>query len=451
MTIKNLTQRKPHPHPYNIHLKVIREHFPKASIDRSRGHEAHIRITNMNKDMYDNFLQVAKDNNFTIEGSIQDRRYSTAYKTTFIGIGNDFVPFVLSNSEMKIKARDSLTQKQLTPKKLGILGKYNSAQEILDELKKSFTQIIPTLNSSWKSWNEVELKKILLKLAHQIVYQQQTFTKREKEILKEHSASIGKDFGEILSAIYIAHKYGNVEIERQEATANFDLSYVDNQTGEVLRLNTKSGGGSGQSFSAFKQQLSNIDFNTQSDVNNAVAGKIMQNLCDSKITGREKVLLNAQICRESNTSIAKVMDEISKKMFQGLEIKLENFKAPQSFTTYKEIIEKALTKQKLKVMGIPVGSRDSSPDEFYAQSKNGAENAIVFTLATILANFYPSEYVNHVMKKILKQHIFVLHLDISENGAEFQIPETPNYRFHYWGNFKSPTNNLPGYKTVFWF
>lgn len=116
MTIKTLTQRKPHPHPhpYNIHLKVIREHFPKASIDRSRGHEAHIRITNMDKDMYENFLQFAKDNNFTIEGSIQDRRYSTAYKTTFISIGNDFVPFVLSNSEMKIKARDSLTQKQLT-------------------------------------------------------------------------------------------------------------------------------------------------------------------------------------------------------------------------------------------------------------------------------------------------------------------------------------------------
>lgn len=446
MNISLQTTRKPH--PYNTHLKVIKEYFPKASIDRSRGHEAHIRITNMDKDMYEQFLNIAKEKSLIIEGSIQDRRYSTAYKTTFITIGNDFVPFVLSNSEMKIKARDSLTQKQLTPKKLGILGKYNSAQEILDELKKSFTQIIPTLNSSWKSWNEAELKKILLKLAHQIVYQQQTFTKREQEILKEHCASIGKDFGEILSAIYIAHKYGNVEIERQEATANFDLSYVD-QSGEVLHLNTKSGGGSGQSFTAFKQQLNTIDFNTQSDVNNAVAGKIMQNLCNTKITGREKVMLNAQTCRESNTSIAKVMNEISKKMFQGLEIKLENFKAPKSFAKYKEIIEKALIKQKLKVMGIPVGSRESSPDEFYSKSKTGAENAIVFTLATILANFYPSENVNFVMKKILKQSIFVLHLDISENGADFQIPETPDYRFHYWGNFKSPTNNLPGYKTVF--
>lgn len=436
-------------HPYNSPLKVVREYFSKAKIDRSRGHEAHIRITNMDDEAMKTFNKMIADNKLMVEGSIQDRNYSTAYQTTFITIDNEFIPFVLAHKDMKINQRDSLIQKQLTPKKLGILGQYNSAQEILDQLKKSFKQIVPSLNSSWKSWKPTELKNLLLKIAYDIVYNNQEFNPREQSILTANQASIGKDFGEILSAIYIAHKFGNVEIEKMEATANFDLSYTDKDTGEVFRLNTKSGNGSGQSFTAFASQLMHLDFSKEKNADIATSGKIMQNLCDKSISGRAKIFKNAQLTRSSNSPIAKVMDDISIMMFKNGEIKAENFQGPATFSEYVDILTNILESHNFKLLGIPVGSKEATADTFYEKNANGPENAILFSLATLTANFFPQEAVNQVMKKKLKQSIFVLNVKINEQGAVFELPQTPNYRFHYWGNFKSPTNNLPGYKTIF--
>jgi hypothetical protein len=31
----------------------------------------------------------------------------------------------------------------------------------------------------------------------------------------------------------------------------------------------------------------------------------------------------------------------------------------------------------------------------------------------------------------------------------FTIPNKITYKFHYWGNYKNPTNNLPGFKAIY--
>lgn len=61
------------------------------------GHELHIRAINVNPEQYDLFY---KNDNFIIEGALQDKKYSTSYNTIFITNNGEFVPCVLSYGEL---------------------------------------------------------------------------------------------------------------------------------------------------------------------------------------------------------------------------------------------------------------------------------------------------------------------------------------------------------------
>ena len=106
-------------------------------------------------------------------------------------------------------------------------------------------------------------------------------------------------------------------------------------------------------------------------------------------------------------------------------------------------------KFQLKKIGLPTGSNEEKPDIFYEKDKDGKENAILFTLATIIAHYFPSKVITNIMEKLLKTKVLIIHLDFDENGVSFLTPQKITYKFHYWGNFKNPTNNLPGFKTVY--
>ena len=236
---------------YHETLKELQSVFPKAKLTSARGHELHIRVTNAYiKDIEQFYSQFSGK----LDGTLQDKRYSTSYLTHFVELNNKYIPIVFSCGEYKVNNKDSIVQKQLTPNKLDIIGEYTDTNTLLTSVEKALSILNPQLSSVWSAYSDKELKKLLVKLAYNIVYKNQTFNKRERELIKAHKASLGKDFGEVLSAIYILHKEKNVHIALSESSTSFDLSFLD-EYGIINKFNTKSGAGSGQTFKSVKNEF----------------------------------------------------------------------------------------------------------------------------------------------------------------------------------------------------
>lgn len=438
---------------YDNSLLEIKKYFPKAYLDSARRHELHVRATNVSIEDGKKFLNDISQN---LIGSIQDKRYSTSYLTHFIEFNDILIPVVLSCGEYKVNNKDGLIQKQLTPTKLNIIGEYNDINVLLKSVELSLNKLNPQLSSFWVSHDDKELKKLLMKLSFNIVFDKQEFTKREQEIIKAHKASLGKDFGEVLTAIYIIKTYGNVTIALSESASSFDLSFID-EYGIVNKFNTKSGGGSGQTFKSVKNEFFSLDVN---DYKNGTSAHVCLEMINSlievnedngRIKGKDRIFnfaKNAQKITKKEV-LGEILEEFSFVFFQGKEINKTNYKPPLEFLTYSELIKKIWIKFDLKKIGLPSGSNEEKPDVFYENDICGKENAILFTLSTIISAYFPTEIITNIMDKLLKTKVHIIHLDFNQNGVFFTTPQKITYKFHYWGNFKNPTNNLPGFKTIY--
>lgn len=436
---------------YDNTLLEIRKIFPKAYLDNSRGHSLHVRATNAGlpdcKTLLSNMLG-------KVSAPTHDYQYSNTYLTHIVKMDGVETPLVLCCGEYKVNNKDGLTQKQLTPTKLNILGEYTDMNALLNDVEIALNKANPQLTSFWNSTDEKEFKKLLMKLAFKIVYPQQVLSEREQKIVKAHKPSIGKDFGEILTAIYILHTYGNVNIALSESSSSFDLSFVD-EDGIVNKFNTKSGGGSGQTFKSVKNEFFSLD---DKDYIKGKPGHVclemIKCLIDNSqgdIKGRDRIFNMAKAAQKLNNQevLGEVLNEISLLFFNGKEIDKSYYNPPQNFTIYSQLLESIWQKFNLKKVGLPLGSHKQSPDIFYLNDKDGKENAILFTLATIIAHYFPTKVITNIMEKLLKTKVHIIHLVFNENGVSFLTPQKITYKFHYWGNYHSPTNNLPGFKTVY--
>lgn len=436
---------------YDNALLEIRKFFPKAYLDSSRGHGLHIRATNSTLDNSKIFFSSMSGK---LNCSEKDEIYSKTYITHKIDFAGVETPVILCCGEYKVNNKDGLTQKQLTPTKLNILGEYTDIDCLLTDVEIALNKVNPQLTSFWASSDEKELKKLLMKLAFKIVYPQQVLTLREQQIVKAHKASLGKDFGEILTAIYILHTYGNVNIALSESSSSFDLSFLD-EDGIVNKFNTKSGGGSGQTFKSVKNEFFSLD---DKDYKKGMAGHVcldmIKSLIDTSqgdIKGRDRIFHMANAAKQLGNKevLGEVLQEMSLLFFNNQDIDKANYQAPKDFSTYTKMIENIWQKFNLKKVGLPIGSHKQAPDIFYANNKDGKENAILFTLATIISHYFPTKVITNIMEKLLKTKVHIIHLVFNENGVSFLTPQKITYKFHYWGNFISPTNNLPGFKTVY--
>lgn len=434
---------------YQETLRLLKEFLPQAALNSSRGHEVHIRATNVTARQYELFKN---NTNYVIEGNLQDTRYSTSYNTIFITHNNDYVPCILSYGELKKNKNDSLVQKQLTPNKLAILGEYTDLELLLNKVQNSLEEINPQLSSVWSSSDDKELTNLLVKLCYQIIDYNQSLTPREQELLKAHKSSLGKDFGEILAAIHILNIHGNVTIALSESSANFDLSYLD-EDGIINKFNTKSGNGSGQSFKGIKNEFSSLDENDYKKGTSAhICLEMIKSLWDGKnIKGRDRIFNMAKEAQKlkASDSLGAILHEISTVFFNGNTIDKDNYNPPNNFTEYSEKIKNICSKLSLREIGLPTGSNEEKPDVFYSANENGKENAILFTLATFIAHYFNNKIITNIMQKLLKTKIFIIHVNFNENGVYFTTPTKVTYKFHYWGNYKNPTNNLPGFKAVY--
>lgn len=440
--VKKVTQ-------YKDTLRLLQEFIPQAALNRSRGHETHIRATNITSEQYELFKN---NSHYFIEGINHDTRYSTSYNTVFLTHNNDFIPCILSYGELKKNKNDSLVQKQLTPNKLAVLGEYNDLEFLLNKVQSSLENINPQLNSVWASSDSKEFTNLLIKLCYQVVDYNQSLTPREKELLKAHKSSLGKDFGEILAAIHILNIYGNVTISLSESNANFDLSYLDDD-GIINKFNTKSGNGSGQSFKSIKNEFLSLDENDYKKGTSAhICLEMIKSLCEyNNIKGRDRIFNMAKYAQKLkiNDPLGAILQEISIVFFNAKTIEKQNYNAPVDFNEYSNKIKNIWNRLSLKEIGLPIGSNEEKPDIFYSTNENGKENAILFTLATFIAHYFNDKIITNIMQKLLKTKIYIIHVGFNNDGVYFNTPTKVTYKFHYWGNYKNPTNNLPGFKAIY--
>lgn len=434
---------------YKKFLLETLKFFPNAKIYSAKRHELHIRSTNVSIEKAHLFF---KNTIGVLVHSTLDLRYSQAYLTHFISFNNVIVPVVLSCGEYKNNKKDSITQKQLTPKKLHIYGRYSNIDKLMEDIKDSIFRLNPQLSSHWKSSDKQELSKLLVKLAYKIIDPTITFTEREQQLIKVHKASLGKDYGEILTSLYILKKHGNVDIVESESSASFDLSFTD-QYGIINKFNTKSGNGSGQSFKSIKREISilSLDNYQEKSLSHVCLNIINSLICDGPANGKERIFHMAKEAQKisQNEMLGIILNSFSIKYFNGLEINKSNYQPPKDFNTYSSYLKSIWEEHNLIKIGLPKGNKTETADVFYENVKEGKENAILFTLATIIAHYFPTLVITNIMEKLVQNKVSIVHLNFNNDGVSFSKPEKVTYKFHYWGSLKYPANNWPGFKTVY--
>ena len=71
-------------------------------------------------------------------------------------------------------------------------------------------------------------------------------------------------------------------------------------------------------------------------------------------------------------------------------------------TKYSEKIKNIWKNLSLKQIGLPSGSNDEKPDVFYANNDKGKENAILFTLATLIAYYFNNKIITNIIDPIIQ-------------------------------------------------
>ena len=323
-----------------------------------------------------------------IKSSSKDRRFSSSYLTHII----EGAPVVLSHSAFKTNG-DKILQKQLTPTKLGIVGSYDDLATLVNKVKEQ------TANFS-------NIRKLLDSLIDNVAYDI-TLPNDVLADYKINKRSLDKDFGEILAGIHLLKINGNVSFPEDEATAFFDL--ISNG----VKYNVKSGNGSGQSFKSLSLSGTFKD-------NEAIAFEMIQAMCATG-SGKERIYNMIETATRYRGTLGKVLSELSpqntKDAFVGHLCALQN-------------------KYDLGSIGVP------NLDGEYL-----SENAYLFSACTLISQLLPEEVATSVLSS-LQPPVKIIHIR-SKASIYFDIPTEIRYRFHYWGNYRSITNNLPGFKSIY--
>lgn len=429
-------------------LIEFRSIFKNAEVNSQRGRDCHIRVTRFDEDELINFLNIYKG---SIHSHEKDTRYSSSYKTYLLNINQLLIPIVISQRNSKVNDKDSIIQKELTPKKLNMTGTFTDLSEYLINLETNLNKVKPQLSDYWNSTDDTELCNLLLKLAYQASGTNVAYTTREEDILSKHKFSIGKDYGEILSACYILSQHNNVTITDNESTGNYDLYFYDD-TNLINRFNTKSGTGSGQSFKSLENELKSI---VEDDYLKGSTSAIFIDMIKSitrkekGINGRIKMFNVCELATQLPSNLGSFFCDIKKEFFNNEIICESNYIAKENFNTFKEFCFDLLKKHNIESRGIAKGSDSKSPDELYEQNDIFKANVILFFMLTILAHNFDDKVVTNVIQKILRTKIHILHIDISRSGVNITQPKEITYSLHYWGSAFAPTNNLLGFKSIY--
>ena len=389
------------------YLEDSRSLFPsnKVEYQKRQGREPHVRILKFSDDQILDFFTHYP--NAIISEAI-DKKYSGRYKPVFV----ETVPFILSNPQFRI-TKKIIDQKQLTPKKLGIVGEYRKEESFLKDFDIGIASFNPTLKNYLKSLLKDEL------IPAQI------------EFVEVHANDL-KDFAEIYSAYKILLRDGFVKIPENESESFYDLLTSNN--GQEVLYNVKHGAGSGQSLKSISSKINAITEKT-------VCVEVLKKLANCKSGyGASTVLEISEYLSNNDTSdLGNIMKLISKKLFGGT-ICQKNYNPPTDFSGYKTILEDIFDQLKLKKIGI------AKKDTF--GSLKGKFNNIIFSLATIIANYFNQEELTIILKKIVE--VRIIHTDTKNGLMTFDeyAPNNVSYRLAYWGNVNAPTNNFIGFRSI---
>jgi hypothetical protein len=430
-----------------LHLRDrINDNNVVVKIDKNR-HDQHIRIGK---------LSISK---FNVEGcevleTKQDTRYSTGYKTTFVRFNDIVYPVVFADRSAK-NGDNKILQKELTPEKLNIQGTYFSYDILHND-------IIKGIKTKTNLKNYPSLYNLLLSLLN-LISNDKELTTTEEELYFQNSASINKDFGELLSALYLLknNSYKSITFSENESASSYDIIGITNQ-GLKKRINIKSGGGSGQSFKSLsKGQIEDLlnenNFEINSDYH--LYSKVIEIFSDqSRIAGRVRFFRAFNILKESDSNIGNAFKEISNIFFSGKDINESNFSINDSFSfpDYVKIIEDLNTKYFDKSVGVPKGTKnkpaiDTFKDKVDKKGLNIAIlDALLFTLSTWTSNFTDNSILSDIMNTLIVNKVHLFFINCKNKKLIFEEHKITNmkYKFHYWANYPQPTNNLLGYKII---
>lgn len=403
----------------------------------SRGKSRHIRITkngNLDKiiDIFGN--NIKKEHN---------TKYSSSYYTLFIKYKDNYVPFIISHSDLKTnKKGDSIIQKSLSPSALKITGKFHNSKDLIENTKKSL------LN---KKINK-ELKNLLISLMEIANYTKKKLSNSEWDLYSNNFKGINKDFGEILVFI---NKLEDSDIDFIEIPDDSNNKFYDAlfvyKDGSKEMANIKSEKGSGQSIKTIphkyiQEAKNNNNFFSKGTIYESYI-KFLDLIHQKKISGKEKHLKTFEIFSNNNDILSQILKLFKKDFF------LNDFKKlkyqSMDFITYKEKVNSIFNQLNVKSIGIPIGTKNQ-PIEEYFKEKNSLNNILIFTLSTIVSHYHNQKSFDKMMKKMLVNNVvnILIKKDSKNTSFKISVEKNPNYKIHYWGNAKSPTNNILGYKTI---
>lgn len=434
-------------------LEYLASFFNGAILySKNRRHEPHLRISANQYGQFNIAIEkYLKDNKSSLTSSF-DTRYSSSYKTFFINLPDiQYIPFpiVICAPHYKKNNKDSVVQKQLTPVNIGVTGYFNNLDTFIAQVTSGLYNISPLLSNYWKSSNKDEFVDILLKLLNQSVGKKVDYNKREIEIIT--TSSIGKDFGEILVAANIIKKYGNVTLNSSASASNYDLYYNDD-SGLNCKINVKSGGGSGQSFSSIEKSLSTL---SDQDYIKGSKAEILISILKTIVSKKEKKgsgkkivfqLMDLGCLLEDELGV--FLKKVRKEFFDNITISEETYIPKPSFEEFSELAINILIDSKLNFAGIPKGNKEKTTTYTYSK-EDGPINAILFYLLTNFSKNFDQKVFSTIMKKVVSSNIEVVNVGFDSTGLVLKDNESYNYRFHYWGNFSAPLNNFLGFKIIY--
>lgn len=406
------------------YIQIIKNQFPEmnAFLETSRGKSPHIRI-NKNADI-EKIISIF--GNFDMKE--QNTMYSTSYYTLFFNINSHLIPFVLSIGDLKVNKNDKIVTKQLTPSKIGLFGKFYSQQELINTIFILIQHFDSKLLNTLKS---------LCYKAQNINY---IMPEEEFNFYKQNYASINKDFGEILTAIYLFNQQDVEYIDFPELNNQtlYDLT-IQYKDGIREYINTKSERGSGQSFKTIPYKYIEEALNNESFQPNTYYHKFIQIMAifHSTLNGRQKHIEMFKILSNGNDFLANIINDIKDYFYIDDFSTMKDLKV--NIPDYNLIIKKIFLKYNVDAIGLPKEHPNFN-----------LHDIIIFTISTIISKYHDQNIFNKTINKILTNNVLNICIKINLEKKSFDIEkkENPQYKIHYWANSKSPTNNLIGYKII---
>lgn len=403
--------------------------------DSSRGKEKHVRVTQNG-----NLEKIKSAFNCNIKKEY-NTKYSSSYYTLILQYKGQEFPMIISHQDLK-RTKDKIITKSLTPSSLGVFGSYTSVDTLINDVIRSLK----------KKNLRKDIKTLLFNLIN-IAKEGGKLTGSSYLVYEDNYRGINKDFGEVLVIISKLKEDDIISVQIPEESNNglYDLVVEYKDTSKEM-INIKSESGSGQSFKTIPQNYINESLNNPNFYSkNSIFEKFLKviNLftTNCELGGREKHLESARILSTFDDKLGRVLKDISKEFYNKdfNELKFENM----NLLEYHNRIEKILKKENLDLIGVPKGTRHQTLVDGFKTPKS-LEDALIFSISTIISKYHDDTAFDKLVKKMLTNNIVNISIKKNKKIKSFNIEEIKDsrYKIHYWGNSKSPTNNLLGYKLI---